>query len=275
MSEPLRVSIIVIGDEILDGYVQDTNSGWLAGRLRRLGIPLERVVTIGDEVDVIASALAEEFARPRPRLVLTSGGIGSTPDDRTMEAAAAWFRVELVDHPELVRRLDALTRESDAVEDPQRSAFMRMARVPAGAELLAGVDGIAPGVVLRRDGGIEQPGGATLVILPGVPGQLRRIMTDGIEPQLLSGRGAPRFVTELTHPYPESTLTPLLDRLVREYPGMHVGSYPGYECLVRLSGDRGDVEAAAREVTDYLDRLRKDPAAVLSSRRWQQRWAGA
>ena len=85
----LRASIVVIGDEILGGFVHDTNSHWLAGQLQTHGIPLDRVQTVPDTMAAIDEGLRMELGRSRPRLILTSGGIGSTPDDLTMEAVAA------------------------------------------------------------------------------------------------------------------------------------------------------------------------------------------
>ncbi len=88
----LEASVVVIGDEILSGYVHDANSGWLAERLRVHGVPLTRVSVVPDEHEAIDEALQAELARSRPRLIITSGGIGSTPDDLTYEAVAALAR---------------------------------------------------------------------------------------------------------------------------------------------------------------------------------------
>lgn len=276
MTLPLAASIIVIGDEILGGYVQDTNSGWLAGRLRRAGVPLERIVTVPDDLDEIGGALAAELARPRPRLLLTSGGIGSTPDDRTMEAVARSFGVPLVVDPELDARIDATLARGQAhgiiYEDEQERALRKMTLVPEGARVLPGAEGVAPGAALDVDGGSDAPGGATVVVLPGVPSELRRIVLASVEPQLLEGRGRPQHVQELCHPYPESLLSPLLDRLVLAYPDVHVGSYPGHECVVRLEGPREQVEAATTEVRAALQQLAGDPSANRMRAAWQARW---
>jgi molybdopterin-biosynthesis enzyme MoeA-like protein len=75
----VHASIVAIGDEILEGFVRDTNSGWLAERLRQVGVTLDRVVVVPDDVGAIVETLRAELSRSRPRLVFTSGGIGTTP----------------------------------------------------------------------------------------------------------------------------------------------------------------------------------------------------
>jgi nicotinamide-nucleotide amidase len=276
MSAGVRVSIIVIGDEILGGFVQDTNSGWLAERLQSLGFPLDRVTTVPDSFDAIHEALGAELARPRPRLVLTSGGIGSTPDDVTFEAVARHLGMALRLEPTINSRISsALTWTADQgmnVTDDHERSMRKMAMVPDGGYLLPGAPGFVPGVAIDVDGGLAADEGATIVILPGVPNQLQRIFIDGIEPHLLAGRGHPQYVAEVRHPYPESTLSPVLDRLVAEYPDVHLGSYPGTECIVRLKGEQDRVEAAMKLVTDYLDELAKDPAAARLAEAWRVRW---
>lgn len=276
MSAGVRVSIIVIGDEILGGFVQDTNSGWLAQRLQSLGFPLDRIVTVPDSFDAIDEALGAELRRSRPRLLLTSGGIGSTPDDVTFEAVARHLGLGLYSEPMINERISAAlawTAEQgmDVTDDHERS-MRKMAHVPESAYLLPGGGGFVPAVAVDVDGGVGSDDGATLVVLPGVPGQLRRIFDEGIEPHLLAGRGRPQHVAEVRHPYPESTLNPVLDRLVAEYPDVHLGSYPGTECIVRLKGDKERVEAAMEVVVEYLDELARDPAARRLSEAWQARW---
>lgn len=273
----LRASVVVIGDEVLGGWVQDANSPWLAERLRGHGIPLERIVTVPDEPDAIVEHLAAELARPRPRVVLTSGGIGSTPDDLTMAAVAEYLQVDLITHPDLDAMIDrvlAATEERSApLSDEQQAAVRKMAQAPAGSRVLPGATGVAPGVVVDVDGGIDVEGGAAIVVLPGIPSELRRLTDAAVAPELLAGRGRADHVVELTHPYPESALTPLLERLVADHPTVHVGSYPAKQTVVRLEGPAGDVERAAATVRARLDELADDPSAQRHASEWQARWS--
>ncbi|MBA2528591.1 MAG: hypothetical protein H0V19_01280, partial [Euzebyales bacterium] len=93
-----------------------------------------------------------------------------------------------------------------------------------------------------------------------------------VEPALLAGRGEPQHVAEVTHGYPESTLNPVLDRVVAEFPDVHVGSYPGRECIIRLKGPQPRVAAAMTLVTGELQRLAADPAAARVRASWRARW---
>jgi molybdenum cofactor synthesis domain-containing protein len=271
----LRASVVVIGDEILGGFVQDTNSGWLAARLQKVGVPLERVSTVPDDVSAIHEALDGELARRRPRLLLTSGGIGSTPDDVTMEAVAAYLGRELVVEPDIDRRvtraLEWTAAQGVTVTDGHAQALRKMSLVPDGSYLLDGARGVTPGVAVDVDGGCKTDGGATLVILPGVPAELRRIAEGSIEPLLLAGRGQPRHIAELTHPYPESVLNEVFARLVAEFPDVHLGSYPGPECIVRLQGAPQRVDAAMTLVREALAVLDSDPGAARLRDAWASR----
>ena len=276
MPTGVRVSIIVIGDEILGGFVQDTNSAWLAQQLQALGHPLDRVATVPDSFEAIDEALGLELQRSRPRLIMTSGGIGSTPDDVTFEAVARHLGLGLVLEPTINDRISAALswtsdQGMDVTANHERS-MRKMAMVPEAGYLLPGAPGFVPGVAIDVDGGCAVDAGATIVIMPGIPGQLQRIFSDGVQPHLLAGRGQPQHVAEVRHPYPESTLNPVLDRIVLEFPDVHLGSYPGDECIVRLKGDKQRVEAAMELVVDYLDILAKDPAAARLSEAWRSRW---
>lgn len=275
----LRCSMVVIGDEILEGFVKDTNSGFVAERLHALGVPLDRVVTVPDVQTAIHEALASELGRPRPRVLLTSGGIGSTPDDITMAAVAAHLGQDLVVEPSVDERitqaLQWTARQGVVVTTDHERSMRRMALVPAEGYLLPGAAGVAPGVAVDVDGGSGDAGGATIVVLPGVPSELRRIVRAGVEPTLLAGRGRVQHVVELRHSYPESTLNPVFDRIVVEYPDVHLGSYPGVECVVRLAGDASDdarVDEAAALVRGALDALDHDEGALLMRDRWRARW---
>ena len=273
----LRASIVVIGDEILGGFVTDTNSGWLAQRLQRVGIPLDRVVTVPDDAAAIGEALTGELARVRPRIVLTSGGLGSTPDDLTMAAVADTLGLGLRTDPDidarLTRSLERTAGPGIEVTPAYERSLRRMAQVPEGSYRLPGVTAFVGGVAVEVDGGIAAEQGATVVILPGIPSELQHITLDGIEPALLAGRGEPQTVEELEHGYPESTLNPVFEQLVAEYPDVHLGSYPGPTCTVRLKGPADRVAPAMAVVRAYLAQLDADPGYAALRATWASRWA--
>lgn len=271
----VRASIVVIGDEILEGFVRDSNAAWLAGRLRDLGIPLDRIVVVPDTVSAIVEALETELLRTRPRVLFTSGGIGTTPDDRTMAAVATYLGVDLVGEPALLEMVDGivdtLVAHGHEVDAPQHAALTKLARVPAGARALTGPHGAAPAVSVDLDGGLDADGGAVIVILPGVPGQFRDLVGH-LERTLLASRGTPRHIVELRHDYPESVLTPTLEALEAQMPDVEIGSYPGAQCLIRIKGRPEAVERAVGELRRVLDGFDGDAGMRRLSRAWQRGW---
>lgn len=271
----MHASIVVVGDEILEGFVRDTNSGWLATRLRGLGIALDRVVVVPDDSAAIVDALRTELARPRPRVVFTSGGIGTTPDDRTMAAVAMYLGVDLVTEPTLAHMVDGIVARIDDrghdVDAVQRDVLAKLALVPRGARALGGPELLAPGVAIDLDGGIDLREGAVIVVLPGVPAQFRDLIVH-LESTLLADRGAPQHVVELRHPYPESTLTPTLEALERQIPAVRIGSYPGEECVLRVQGPVDAVSRAVAELERALAELDRDPGMRRLAAAWREGW---
>src|SRR5881409_2569553 len=147
--------IIVIGNEILSGKVVDTNSPYLTRELRKLGVTVRRILTIPDELDEIAAAVAT-FHRTYD-VVFTSGGVGPTHDDVTIEGVARGLGVRVVRDPGLQTRLE------EAFSGKPNDARLRMADVPEGAELLAPDPLIVPVVAIRN-----------VFVFPGVPEIFRR-----------------------------------------------------------------------------------------------------
>jgi molybdenum cofactor synthesis domain-containing protein len=254
----LEASMIVVGDEILGGYVTDTNSPLLARLLRDHGVVLRCVHVVGDDEAAIDEALTLELARSRPRLVVTSGGIGSTPDDLTFEAVAASLGRDLVIDPTIGAKVDGALAWSRTqgfdVTDRFAWHLFRMARIPAGSRLLERPGGWAPGVLVDVDGGLDADG-ATVVILPGVPSEFEALLTEAVVPALVEGRNPHPHVTELTHHYPESVLNLAFVEVMERYPDVKLGSYPGHPSIVRLSGPRSQVEAAADRIAEVLSQL--------------------
>ena len=257
----LAASMLVIGDEILGGFVTDTNSPWLADRLRPHGVPLERIHVVPDETEAIAEALHAELARSRPRVIITSGGIGSTPDDITYESVAESLGRGLVEDATLAAAMHGIvqrTRDKGVtVNDVFVDQVLRMARIPAGSRLMPRDGGWTPAVCVDVDGGADAAdgGGATVVILPGVPSEFRALLSDAVEPALFAGRNPVPHVVELTHRYPESLLNEAFLALGVEFPGVKLGSYPGRPMIVRLTGVLEDVEGAATLVRRALATL--------------------
>jgi molybdenum cofactor synthesis domain-containing protein len=270
----LRASMLVIGDEILGGFVTDTNSPWLADRLRANGVPFDRVVVVPDEHDAIGEALAAEIRRGGPRVVVTSGGIGSTPDDLTYEAVARGLDRAVVEDASIVAELSRAVEWSRAkglaMSDEAIWHLNRMARIPEGSRLLRRESGWTPAVCVDVAGGSDA-GGTTVVVLPGVPKEFRALIDEVVEPRLLAGRNPVPAVVELTHAFPESALNLAFVELAARHPDVKLGSYPGRPMIVRLTGEPAAVEAAAAFVRAALAALERDPGGASVAAAWGHR----
>ena len=222
--------IVIIGDEILSGKFVEENAAFLIGELRALGVDLKRIVVIPDELDDIVATVRELSARFDH--VFTSGGVGPTHDDVTMVAIARAFDTTIVRQPELEQRVRAYWGAK--LSEPN----LRLADVPASAELVYGKDQVWPVVCVHN-----------VYVLPGVPALFRRKFVDIRD----------RFRTEavtIARVYidaDEGAIADDLDAVVAAYPLVKIGSYPrfsekDFKVLVTLEGRDGQDLAAAFEM---------------------------
>jgi molybdopterin-biosynthesis enzyme MoeA-like protein len=271
----LRASILLIGDELLGGFVEDANSVWLSKRLMELGVPLDRIHVLPDEADAIDEALQLELGRSRPRIIFTSGGIGSTPDDITYESVAASLGQKLVTHPTLAdqirKAVDWNAAHDIEITEDYEWHMLRMARIPEGSDLLMRDGGWVPGIRVDVDGGTPD-GGATIVILPGVPSEFRRIIEGTVVDELLVGVNPPLAVAEVEHGFPESVLNLCFIDIMERYPTVKLGSYPGSPMIVRLVGPSHEVEGARADVEAHVAEMMERPATRRLAESWTERF---
>lgn len=238
MSVP-TAGIVVIGNEILSGKVVDGNSNWLAVELRRLGVELRRVITIPDEIDVIAATVAEFHAAYDH--VFTSGGIGPTHDDVTIAGVAAAFGKDVVRHPELV---DGLRHH---LGDRVNEHHLKMAEVPEGAKLLPDENLGFPTVAMEN-----------VYILPGIPEILKRKFAAMAE----RFSSEPYFLRLIYSRHHESEIADFLNRVTADLPEVMIGSYPKLnnpDYSVKLTIESKD-EAVVRRAFDLLLELLPEEA---------------
>ena len=227
--------IILIGNEILSGKVVDANASYLCRELRTLGVEVRKISVIPDEVELIAFEVGEHSRAFD--VVFTSGGVGPTHDDVTIEGVARGLGVPVVRDPRLVRLLEGFHKGR------LNDARLKMAEVPEGAELMAGEELAFPAVVVRN-----------IYVLPGVP-EIFRQKFDALRERF---RESPFYLCSVFINMPEGTLADHLNELLRRHPELMLGSYPelfnaGYKVKVTLeSKDRKYVE---RAVEDFLQRL--------------------
>ncbi|MGH7772006.1 MAG: competence/damage-inducible protein A [Candidatus Binatia bacterium] len=193
--------IVIIGNEVLSGKTQDTNSYFLSRELRSLGVEVRRISVIPDEIELIGKEVAT-FSRNFD-LVFTTGGVGPTHDDVTMAGIAQGFGVKVIRHPELERRLRERHRENI------NEARLRMAEVPEEAELVG--EGFAPVVKLRN-----------VYIFPGIP----KILHERFEILKEGFRDTPFFLKVIYVKEGEGVIASILNNLLTGFPGLLLGSYP-------------------------------------------------
>ena len=226
--------IIIIGDEILSGKVHDTNSHFLAAELRVLGVDVRRVYVIPDEVDMVARTV-KKFSEGFD-YVFTSGGVGPTHDDVTMEGITKAFGLGTTTSQEILNYLQKRCggRLNEAVR--------KMAELPEGAEVLE-VEGAFPPVVVRN-----------VYILPGVPELLRKKFRQIKE----RFRTEPYHLSKVFINEEECFVAHHLDVVVSEFPEVMVGSYPkmsekGYKVILTLeSRDAGALDRAFKKLIGLL-----------------------
>jgi molybdenum cofactor synthesis domain-containing protein len=243
-------AVLVIGDEILSGRTQDTNTNTIARFLTALGIDLKEVRVVGDvESEIVAGLNA---LRTRYDFVFTTGGIGPTHDDITADAVARAFAVGIGYHPDAYALLEKRYPPGEFNEMRKR-----MARIPDGASLVANSVSGAPGFHIGN-----------VYVMAGVP-MVMRAMLEAIAPELPRDVAVTSVTVEAA--IPEGTIAPGLARLQKDHPDVAIGSYPFYRegtaqpfgaQLVSRGRDTGAVEAATAALEEMVRALGAAPQRV-------------
>lgn len=219
-----QVEIICVGNELLIGKTLNTNAHWLAKRITSLGLSVRRITVVGDDVNEIASAIREALER-RPRFIITTGGLGPTFDDKTLEGIAKALNrsLELND-----KALQMVKEKYEAYAKDGRFTFaeltphrIKMAKLPKDAEPLPNPVGTAPGVRLKIDR-------TDIIALPGVPAEMEAIFEESIAALLKKEAGDLMFFESSIHAenIMESTLAPLIDITMHDNPYVYIKSHP-------------------------------------------------
>lgn len=248
---------MAVGDELLSGFTLDTNSHWIAQRLRLLGHPMKRITQVRDREPEIVEAVRHELTDPEVEFVFCTGGLGPTPDDRTFEALAVALEREMeISEPVRAKIIDRLGRMAAAglLDSAElNEGHLRMATIPAGSEeVLRNRVGSAPGVVYRVLGTL-------LFVLPGVPAEMKSIFGEEIESRYLSG-GTAGTLREVRLQFAvEGRFYAALRGLETTHPDVTVGSYPNFESKELVLRCQG---ADAKRVEDAASILRRTAVAL-------------
>ncbi|MGC9170159.1 MAG: nicotinamide mononucleotide deamidase-related protein [Thermoproteus sp.] len=257
--------IISIGNELLIGRVVNTNAAWLARKLTYLGYQVRRIVVVPDDEAEIVAAFREALSKAD--LVVSTGGLGPTPDDITNLAAAKALGVDAV--------LDEIAKEWVLEKYRQRGyqvtpERLKMAYIPRGAKPLYNSAGVAPGIWAEQ-------GGKILLVLPGVPKEMEAIFEEQAEP-LLRARGPGLCFAEDSFylaGVPEADLSPVLRETLKIDERVYVKSHPkGHETgapleEIHIYGSAGNCDEARNLVAKVRQFLvdeigRRFPQAKLT-----------
>lgn len=206
--EAINAEIITIGDEILYGQIVDTNSAWMGTELTRIGIKVKQITSISDNAAHIVAALDD--ARTRANIILITGGLGPTKDDLTKTVLTTYFKTELQLHePSLADVTEIFKKRGIEVSELNR----QQAFLPASCTPVRNVLGTAPGMWFEEDG-------IVFVSMPGVPFEMKRMMTDVVLPQLKACFKTPEIIHKVVQTFgiPESTLADTIEEWELDLP---------------------------------------------------------
>lgn len=209
---PMRVTaaLLVIGDEILSGRTKDKNIGFLAEYLTAIGIDLREVRVVPDDEDAIIEAL--NALRARNTYLFTTGGIGPTHDDITADCVAKALGVSIDHDPRAV----ALLRERYPDPKDLNESRLRMARIPAGADLIENPISKAPGFMVGN-----------VIVMAGVP-SIMQAMLENVTPRLKTGVKL-QSVSVDSGGLPEGIYASGLGAIQKDHPDVIIGSYPHFD----------------------------------------------
>jgi len=241
----------------LVGKTVNTNASWLAREITSLGGSINRVITVSDDMREIREAARTILAR-RPDFLLTSGGLGPTFDDVTIEGLSKALELRLKVNKEALNQVRTRYREIYSSRRFALTKFrVKMATLPIGAKPLLNPLGTAPGMALQVR--------KTLVVcLPGVPRELRAMFSRHIAPIIRLKARTEGYVSRALHVQGifESELAPLINRVMKRYPEVYVKSHPqGGEgrAVSRIELDFSysghDVEKGRRAISDAIARM--------------------
>lgn len=230
--------IIIIGNEILSGRTLDKNTQWLAEKLTGLGIALREVRVIPDVRERIIEAVQQ--LHPCYDYLFTTGGIGPTHDDITIDAIAACFGVKVILHP------DAHETLKIHYGDQLNEARLKMAHVPEGASLIPNAVSAAPGFRIKN-----------VYVMAGIP-SVMQVMFDNIKGELKGGE--PTKSITISAAVTEGIIAKELTQIQASYKEVEIGSYPFIKngklgvSIVLRGLDVGELEKVATEVKALLKR---------------------
>lgn len=251
LNNTINASIITIGDELLIGQTVDTNSAFIGQELNKIGIWVRRRVAVGDVWNDIWKALDEESRESK--LIIITGGLGPTADDITKPLLAEYFGGKLVVDEKVLAHVKYLFEKVYRRPGPILERNLKQAEVPDVAAVLHNAWGSAPGMLFKKKDTV-------FISLPGVPHEMKGLMTDEVIPYLLKNMGVQAIVhrTAFTFGQGESMIAEkLIDFEARLPLHIKLAYLPGYGMVkLRLTSRGEHKEAVEQELLPYFEELK-------------------
>ncbi|MGQ4891145.1 MAG: competence/damage-inducible protein A [Candidatus Njordarchaeia archaeon] len=229
----MKTMIVAIGNELLNGKTQDLNSYWITKRLTSLGYEIVRTVIVPDIMEDIVEVL--KWAETKDvKLIVTTGGLGPTPGDLTLDAIAQFTGRKIVLDERALdfvkKRYSELYRLGFVPTPELNESRMKMAKIPEGSRLIYNDVGVAPGVIVETEK-------LTILALPGVPSEMMYLLEKAIP--LLPPPIKEHIYTreKRVKVGDESLLSSIFDKIMSQIPNLRIKSYPegfGREVLMRI-----------------------------------------
>ncbi|MGB4654490.1 MAG: CinA family nicotinamide mononucleotide deamidase-related protein [Bacteroidales bacterium] len=260
----MNVSILTIGDEILNGYIVDTNSAWIAQEINSLGLELVQILTVNDNISNIETAIRQLFGISD--VVIVTGGLGPTSDDLTVEAVGKYLGRNLVLNNEALRDMENILSNKNI---PLTETNKKQAYLPEGCSPIRNMCGTAPGVFYQGNNKL-------LFVMPGVPGEMKMMMKNFVVPKL-SGLSENIINNVYIHTFdtPESLLFDIVKPFEKELPkNIKLAYLPNYgKVTLRLTEIINQNEATNSKADFYSENLKelliKNKVLISEHKTWE------
>ncbi len=250
----MRAEIVTIGDELLYGQIEDSNSPFVAEKLTASGLKVVFKTSVGDDITRISDAL--ETARSRVDVIIATGGLGPTSDDLTKKAIVKTFKRNLVFHQEILKNIEDSFRKRGI---PMPSVNQNQALIPQGAKALSNLWGVAPGIFLEDE--------KTLFFaLPGVPVEMQWMLENEVLPILRAKMTTGTMGTEYfilhrklrTTGISESALFEKIEKLIDPKEEIKFAFLPGYLGVdIRITIESEDQDKAQEKLDEYEGKIKE------------------
>ena len=242
----MNACIITIGDELLIGQVVDTNSAWMGTELNKAGVDVKRKIAVGDEKEEIIEALNE--AKEKADVILITGGLGPTKDDLTKNILCEYFGGKLVMNEEVLEMVEAIFKK---FKRPMIERNREQALVPDNCIVIKNFQGTAPGMMWERDQKI-------FVSMPGVPYEMKAMMTDSVLP-MLKKRSKLIVIHETIHTQGlgESFIAEKIKDIEESFPAnLKLAYLPHYSTVrLRLTAKGNDEAGLKKIISDFRQKI--------------------